>query len=81
MLSEFQHRNRSAEKDLSRSRDQLDRENLKFDQVQRELDNKLRELDYFETAINTVKQEFRPFYEKYIKTHNKSFESKVPDRT
>jgi len=36
----------------------------------------LAELEYAQKFIETVKREFQLFYDKYISTHSKSFDSK-----
>ena len=52
------------------------RDRFTIEKLQNDLNSKTKQLDFHEQIIKTLKAEFKPFYDKYIRTHNRSFDSK-----
>ena len=46
----------------------------------KENDIRIKEMDYYQKLVETIRLEFKVFYDKYLATHHKSFDSKQTSR-
>ena len=80
VISELQEKMQSAERSFSKRIDDMYEKERSRNQVARESESKSKESEYFHKLTETIRTEFKPFYDKYISTHNKSFDSKQGNR-
>jgi hypothetical protein len=81
LLSEIQEKERSIEQGLVDSlHETQEKDRQRIEELSAECEGRGKEIDYLETIIRTFKLEFKPFYDKYIKTHNKSFDTKSSEK-
>lgn len=52
----------------------------RIEQLSRELAEKSKQNDYLTNVVKAFRSELKPFYEKHMRTHYKSFDSKTAER-
>jgi hypothetical protein len=81
LLGELQEKERTVEKQLAEPAMEVkERDQQRIEELTAELEAKEKDIEYLQTIIRTFRVEFKPFYEKYIKTHNKSFDTKSGEK-
>jgi len=80
VISELQEKMENAERTYSNRIDDIYEKERARNQGIRESEAKSKESEYFHKLTETIRMEFKPFYDKYISTHNKSFDSKQGHR-
>ena len=54
----------------------MERNRFAIEKFKDDLNNNNKQLEFYEHIIKILKIEFKSFYDKYIKTHNRSFDAK-----
>lgn len=77
VIGDLQDKIQSIEKNYSMRIDDLVEKDRSVGQSQaKETEIRSKEMEYYQKLVETIKSEFKGFYDKYIATHHKSFDSK-----